>query len=204
MNLLSLPKKWYMIGCIGLSILVIGVFLLVCKGLEKTACSSLVCDEDLIQVVSSGSVVYAKALDCEINQYIYSSSNGGFTWQTTTIVPDELNLPSYDKSQSVCHPNIEQLCFRISMVEGMEEYAPELPTKLEQSKDGGVTWQEVRFPFHLRSETGCRDSYPRSLTFVELNEQNQTYNLIVAAGGSILVYSSDGQWLQIGLKKMND
>jgi hypothetical protein len=183
MNSIFTSRFWYvLIGYIGLIILVVVLSASLFSVLDGLA-FDMYC-ESVVNVITSGKIVYALTIDRELNYRSYRSSNGGLTWLQVTDVPDsvenDLYSLTYKNFEPVCHPSINYLCYRISKLDKAEKFVPEFPTKLEQSTNEGKTWHEISPPFNLTSESGCKDHYPRNLTFVELEGSTGAYSLVIA------------------------
>ena len=150
-------------------------------------------------------VIYATTIDKELNYQFYKSENEGNRWVTTKNIPEELSdkldLLSYQEVQIVCNPSRQEICYRITLLDGNRESAVGPISKLEESDNGGEHWSEVVAASPEQSRQGCGYSSPYSMVFVK--RADQTYYLIVAMGvKGVLIQKSDGSWIQKGVKEL--
>jgi hypothetical protein len=149
-------------------------------------------------VVSSDGVVYLQTIDLEWNSHTLQSHDGGLTWERASAIPTPVSkklAESYGQDTSTaCNPSARQFCYRIS------------PRGLDDSDDGGESWQSASTPFDVQmySQNG-RGTPTRTLTFVESGPSGSSYNLIVALGTQgVSVRFSDGTWRQHSIDELLD
>ena len=146
-------------------------------------------------VVSLGGVVYLQTNDLEMNSHTLQSQDGGRTWERASAMPTSVSselaeLAGQDTS-TACNPSARQFCYRIS------------PRGLDESDDGGESWQSASTPFDVQMYSQKDRVTPtRTLTFVE---SGSSYNLVVALGTEgVSVRLSDGRWLQHSIGELMD
>lgn len=125
------------------------------------------------------------------------SNNGGLVWSEISHIPRDLGR-QVTYPLILCHPNNSSICYRISQ-----------PEQIEQSADGGQTWQSVwNVPWGRKGfmnkyncpGLGCKknpglDLGPYDMSFVK--NQNGSYSLIIAMGTEgVLMRTFEGRWEQ--------
>jgi hypothetical protein len=144
------------------------------------------------RVAGLDSVAYFMINDYESNYYYFQSGNGGAEWYliTDALLPeveDELTLlRPFSLPVDICDPAGVAVCYRFSADS----------STIQESLDGGTSWQTVNLPFRLRSKRGCRSPVVTDAAFV--GEWEGSSFLMVGMGtGGVVWRSGRGEWQHV-------
>jgi hypothetical protein len=142
-------------------------------------------------IVLVDETVYIRVIDVESNISYYSSRNHGEEWHRTRDVPQAirgaLSPTAQDYNQRfapVCDLHLPEHCYR----------RPRENSQLEESVDGGDSWNIVDFPFSIAYPVGCWQPEVTGIVFLD-TAPHTTGGVMVALGvGGIAAKRAGDRW----------
>jgi len=189
-------KVWVLICLVLLS--------LVLSGCDPASMEFLFVDQVL--VVNGFPYIHVQGLcsygigDCQLKDFYFMSSDGGYTWQQLDMPPAELtHLPDTTGPQTrqICLSGQPQICY---LIQGTSQ--------VNYSSDGGRTWQvdwsipQSRVYYVERRANLPFKESPTLIPYDLAVLESATGHTVIAAWGNqgVLLKSPASEWIQIEIK----
>jgi hypothetical protein len=148
--------------------------------------------ERVRRVAGWGGVAYFLTIDLEQNYRYFQSSDGGAEWYLTDAIPPEvegdLALRYLPLPMEICDPGDRAVCYRFS--------AGSNP--IQESLDGGTSWQTVDLPFRLKSKRGCDEPVVTDAAFA-LEWEGSSLLMVGMGTGGVVWRNGRGEWQYVEL-----